>query len=436
MSLQQDRRKTTIVFALLALTLILLVLQHTSFTRSIWLDARTFYPVGAHDDRVVGGLSTGTVRKLPDGAWILECDVVSVNGVSEFCSMFIDLRDKPNTGLHLLDYQQIRINAHYISEDKAALRIQITNFNQTFSQVDNRQTYKPNLVEVYPREDDIPTLIKLSSLYIPTWWLIENNTPFPQSHPEYDNALWIEIITSPLITPGKYTVRIESIEFIGKWFRDTSLYIFLMVLWLLTAFSFTINHLRHTRRDLNFAKARQNQLEALNQLLNVKSQKLKEQLIRDPLTGAFNRDGIAHLFGETITPQRPAQMSVIFMDIDHFKHINDTYGHGVGDEILVRFVQIIRSNTREGDVLARWGGEEFILACPNTSLTHATLLAEKLRISIEETEWLHDINITSCFGVAEMHVNEAPTSFIERADKALYKAKSSGRNCVIVADSH
>ena len=110
--------------------------------------------------------------------------------------------------------------------------------------------------------------------------------------------------------------------------------------------------------------------------------------------------------------------------------MNDTYGHNVGDQVLLAFAQTLSANTRTHDLLARWGGEEFVLACPDTTLDNASNLAEKLRRAIEISDWPKQLNITASFGVAQMLPQESPTDFIARADKALYVAKAQGRNCV------
>ena len=161
--------------------------------------------------------------------------------------------------------------------------------------------------------------------------------------------------------------------------------------------------------------------------MNIETETLKDQITRDPLTGALNRSGIEPVF----TTEIPI-ISLAFIDIDHFKKINDNYGHTVGDEVLVEFTSVISKNCRDTDFLARWGGEEFILVCPNTTIDQLFELTESLRNLLEEHEWPHGIQLTSSFGIAQKK-NEDISSFIERADQALYSAKAQGRNRVISA---
>ena len=118
---------------------------------------------------------------------------------------------------------------------------------------------------------------------------------------------------------------------------------------------------------------------------------------------------------------------------DHFKNINDTYGHLVGDEVLVNLAKLVQSMIRNTDSLVRWGGEEFVILSDDTSIQNAAFLAEKLRKAIEASTLITQQRVTCSFGVTEMVPGEDPKSLIARADKALYSSKESGRNRVTVA---
>lgn len=123
------------------------------------------------------------------------------------------------------------------------------------------------------------------------------------------------------------------------------------------------------------------------------------------------------------------------MDVDHFKQINDTYGHHVGDSVLVEVAFILKNNLRKTDVVGRWGGEEFIVVCPETQLTNATHLAEKLRNKIEDHQFSDvEKTITASFGVSAYRVDDTVESLIKRVDGALYFSKRNNRNCVTVRD--
>lgn len=119
-------------------------------------------------------------------------------------------------------------------------------------------------------------------------------------------------------------------------------------------------------------------------------------------------------------------------DIDHFKKINDTYGHTVGDEVLKKLPETVKIDIRKGDLFVRWGGEEFIIVLANTELLEAQKVADHVRKAIEKELFHEKIDQVTCsFGVTDYHKGDSIDSIINRADAALYKAKNSGRNRIV-----
>jgi diguanylate cyclase (GGDEF)-like protein len=127
---------------------------------------------------------------------------------------------------------------------------------------------------------------------------------------------------------------------------------------------------------------------------------------------------------------------VIIIDIDHFKEVNDTFGHQVGDEILKQFAQLLHVSLRATDIAGRWGGEEFLIICPNTDMTDLLSVAENLRNKIVQHDFAHGTaSITASFGVNIFDTTKDMHTIIKEADDALYYAKNSGRNRVKQAES-
>jgi diguanylate cyclase (GGDEF)-like protein/hemerythrin-like metal-binding protein len=157
----------------------------------------------------------------------------------------------------------------------------------------------------------------------------------------------------------------------------------------------------------------------------------------DRLTGTWNR---AH-FDKTIVVESSRSVryhqpvTLILLDIDHFKQVNDQHGHAVGDEVLRELAKVIRNNIRTSDMLFRWGGEEFVILAPSTNYQSASKLADTLRARIEQHEINTAGNITVSLGVAEHVSGESENAWFRRTDEALYAAKNSGRNRVVV-DQH
>ena len=152
----------------------------------------------------------------------------------------------------------------------------------------------------------------------------------------------------------------------------------------------------------------------------------------DPLTSIYNRRKFNELLEREVERSKryDSGLSIIMCDIDHFKKINDEFGHDVGDNALKIFSSTIHDNIREVDMFARWGGEEFMILMPNSDINSAESVAEKLRKVIEDTEIKKITAFTASFGVTDLNKDDTTESFIKRVDEALYKAKSGGRNKV------
>lgn len=159
---------------------------------------------------------------------------------------------------------------------------------------------------------------------------------------------------------------------------------------------------------------------------------LERQATTDTLTGIFNRLKFNELLDLEIrgVMRYGHPLSLIMFDIDHFKSINDTYGHLVGDAVLKEIAGLVTGNIRNVDIFARWGGEEFVILSPDSSLKAVSQVAEKLRHLIEVAAFSSPCKVTVSFGLAQFQEDDVANSFIKRADEALYRAKSFGRNRV------
>jgi len=156
----------------------------------------------------------------------------------------------------------------------------------------------------------------------------------------------------------------------------------------------------------------------------------------DPLTGIYNRYAMENMVSREIelTQRNNTPLSMIALDIDYFKKVNDTYGHAAGDCVLKHLTECVHQCTRTTDAMFRYGGEEFILLLNNTDLFGAQELAERIRKNIEQTPYIYDgksIKITASIGISTFIKNDTCNDFFKRADEALYRAKSAGRNQVI-----
>jgi two-component system cell cycle response regulator len=199
------------------------------------------------------------------------------------------------------------------------------------------------------------------------------------------------------------------------------------------------NKILFVKGALDFIKNPENKDNAVFTFVDITKEKelselLLKQSIEDTLTGIYNRryleDKLERHVNLAKRYERP--LSVIMFDIDFFKHINDTFGHDVGDKVLIATAKAVSENIRDTDIFARYGGEEFVIIAPETTKEDAKTLAEKLRVSIENLHFEEEIHVTCSFGVASLEKPDTKETLLKRVDDALYEAKRTGRNKVVV----
>lgn len=181
-------------------------------------------------------------------------------------------------------------------------------------------------------------------------------------------------------------------------------------------------------------KSHGKELTEINKTLEERASKFEVMAQVDNLTGLANRNSFESKMMdefERIERYNSDPFSLIFFDIDHFKNINDTYGHLIGDHVLTSLSNLCKGLLRTNDMLARWGGEEFVAILPMIDSQKAQIVAEKLRKNIEEYIFEQVGNITCSFGVSQHKAGDTPTALLHRIDNAMYDAKKSGRNRVV-----
>lgn len=181
------------------------------------------------------------------------------------------------------------------------------------------------------------------------------------------------------------------------------------------------------------------ELEHKNDALHYALAKIEEVATKDELTGCFNRRYLMETLRKesAISSRDYRPFTLLLIDVDHFKRVNDTYGHLMGDRVLAELAHTLRLTMRSMDTLARFGGEEFACMLPGTTLEEGGAFAERIRHVISTVSFALDCGrptATVSIGVAQWHSNETIESVIHRADQALYKAKGGGRNCIALAE--
>lgn len=333
------------------------------------------------------------------------------------------------TTIDASQYDGLRVQAIY--EGRADyLRIYLNNNNPT------HQTIHPGLTAKHMiallSTDDLrsgPTFVSLQDFAVEEWWLISQNPRRSIAGPEFGHLVGMGIDS---IDPGIHRVHLNRIELVGVRIANETYLLLILAFWV--AYLLLETCLRYYRLK-QAAHHQREQLQGLSggtDQLTKENRELQSRSITDPLTGVYNRNGltqqIQHLYGRNLLP---VGTGLVVMDIDHFKTINDRWGHRMGDTILKEFATLIASEIRTGDIFARWGGEEFVLLADGNSAPALERLAEKLRqrVAARRFSTEPECQITVSMGVTRAEAAETFEALFKRADLALYEAKKT-RNSV------
>lgn len=399
------------------------------FNTEYHIDSKTAF-FSSIDDSSQGG-NTESEIDLSGQSIVLNCDIKG-KGRWPFCEIAIDL-SKNNGGLDLSNYHSIGIDIDYLSPvEGERLRIYLRNFDQAYSTADDPVSLKFNAIEYAP--GDGLQVIPLKSFQVLSWWIAEYKLPIEKAGPQFNNILQIEIATGSYIKHAKYSMRLNQLVFYGQWITESTLLRINMLLWILAAVFFLVVERRRLAHQLQEMVAKADYLKDVNDSLYQQSLVFEEMAYTDSLTGTQNRHAVDSWLNEIISFSRLNchAFSMVYIDIDFFKKINDTLGHHGGDEVLKEFARVLNLRARKTDVVVRWGGEEFIIFCPATDLRGAKEFAELIRGIVEGYQWTNNLGITCSIGVAEYQADESIDTFMQRADRALYRAKRQGRNRVEV----
>lgn len=414
---------------LMLLSVVLLLWQHFGMTRVLRIDGSTPYQVTVVDDRAQGGTSVGVLSRK-NNALLLECELKKNKYEWPFCELSIAL-SKTAEGVDLSGFDRVVFNLNLTGSHFKKVRVYLRNFEPEISKLDDPLSLKVNELELALPSGE-PFAVPLKYFRVASWWVEEKNVPIFSTDMRLNNVTQIEIATPGVVEMGKHQIEVNSIEFHGKWISLTQLLFGIVLAWLVFCFAWLVLELLAYRERFNLKRAQMSELETINRVLEIQAEVLSNKVLLDPLTGALNREGLRDFLLQQWQGEMPtsAGMSVLFADLDHFKRINDTHGHAVGDDVLKQFALLVKSEIRKSDGLVRWGGEEFLVVCPATELPEAAKLAEKLRASVANAVWPKHILVTCSCGVATRQEGEEFSSLIARADNALYQAKHDGRNRV------
>lgn len=321
-------------------------------------------------------------------------------------------------GVDLSRYRKLTLTIRYTGTAHY-LRVAVRNFDPEFSKREDFNSTKFNVLNLQPKDLGKPVAINLHEFSVPEWWVAQYDLPRELAQPDLSNAIAFSIYLQGEAAGSNHDVQVDKVEFSGDWISAEYWYLGILCAWMITVGSYGASQwlqLRRQHRELQQEKDKYQHLSTI-----------------DGLTKVLNRHGIEQFISQLQFANLPT--SVVVIDLDHFKKINDQRGHYAGDRVLQTVGEILRSHSRYTDGLGRWGGEEFILVCPGMSLAKASDLAEKLRHRIMQTNFIPEdpLAVTASFGVATSPAGGSFEEAFQHADQALYLAKSRGRNCVVAA---
>ena len=400
--------------------------------------------------RILPDLMTGEYHLFFDGQdggktqaeWVdksklsFKCTAAADGIEAPYCGLSVNIGKAPK-GKNYAQYQRMEMKLDYQGNNQR-LRLRLHNFNPANPKHNNRETLKGLDVSFLAVETRTPIVIQ-------NYGWKESGSGQPASNlvswikrDQPDNLIDIGIDLVPPITAGEHQIQVEYIDIYGELLPAATWYLGVALLWLIINLLFITRHLVTQARRIRNDSQRLSKLAHYSTDLMQESEHYKQLSTTDPLTGALNRNGFAAEMSQRSPDGKMLRNTTLMViDLDHFKRINDSHGHDVGDRVLRETAQVIHEGTRATDRFVRWGGEEFILLCAETNAQQALLIAEKIRTSVAAMK-IHcnenTITVTVSIGLSVSTAQEDFDTLFQRTDQALYRAKHLGRNCIVLSE--
>lgn len=422
-----QRVNFALVFLFVGILSLILYFWHlVGMNTQLQIYPNTFQPAEVFSDAVNGGISQTRLYHQNNRLFV-QCKVEATGYTHPFCgvTLFFGNRERRN----LEHYSDIRIVIGMRSELPDTLMLYLLNREPS---VTDEQFERANLRTIFAKPKAEEFIVPLSSFAVPSWWMLSHPNDIHRGLPQINSVDKFRITSGDNTQSRELDIVIESVSLQGKWLNRTQVVSIILGAWLVTALGYLYQLLNNASRHRKHIMHENAALTRLNKLLAVEKQQYEDAAEHDPLTKVLNRRGAKKILNTAIEQQSMGNVaSLVLMDIDHFKSINDKHGHVMGDKVLVNIASLIQREIRSTDALIRWGGEEFAIICPHTVLNDAHQMAEKIRRIIECTP-IFGLTITGSFGVSELG-NDDVTKWFESADQALYLAKSYGRNRTVTS---
>lgn len=361
-----------------------------------------------------------------------KCDLAA--DLASWCGLSMGWPGEPDGLMDFTGFHSLKINLKYVGPAKR-IRIYLRTYNEAFGDLDEPDKNKFQSTVVDTAEFESTVTIPLSDFIVADWWVQRYQVDRQYTQPDFSQVFALAIDFPQPGAAGEHVMHVQNISLVGDYLAKETAYLTLLVMWML-ALSIE-GFYRYYQMSSRFHTVQAKALSLANYAreLRVESSKYKKLSAIDPLTQVFNRSGARLVIAEHFEHlPLGARGVLLILDIDHFKRINDNYGHSTGDEVIARVAACLKKHVASRDVVVRWGGEEFLVLCPQCDYIEGRKIAERLRIAVANTSGPlgpRNIAVTVSVGATVLSATDDFNSAFERADRHLYRAKRSGRNCVV-----
>jgi diguanylate cyclase (GGDEF)-like protein len=416
----------------LLLTILLIVWQKVGMSHTIIIDRQSGYDAWLENDHSVGGSSIGNLTQV--NLYHLKCQIANTTEYP-FCHLIIPLAKMLKSGLDLSVFKEVHLTLRHDGGLRNKIDIHLNHFYLTVPGEVRKTDYKVHQYSLSTETQLNTYRLPLNDFVVPSWWAYFQDLPASEYRPTLSNVKHLVVSTTSGQGIREENIYVSRIVFHGKWISAEMLHQTLLWVWISTLLIYLVVRAVRLSNEVTTQVNEKKQLEKLNYMLDIRSKEFETMAKHDQLTGIYNRAGMHDIIKYNLKQYQRSRVpfSIVLLDIDNFKDVNDTYGHAVGDTALSNLAKLISQRCRNNDSLARWGGEEFLLVCANSKVKDAAILSEDLRKLISSTELIEQQTITCSMGIAQFSGSDIDELF-ERADEALYKAKTRGRNRVVCSD--
>ena len=411
-----------IIGGLLLATLAILVANQL-IERTVTYDQRSVSEFSCVDDSVEGGHSKTSVD-LTDGVFKMAYNVDPDSHANPFAKLKIEHRKRSDEDkyrdLSWVDSFELELRCSKPGGEHFLFIVR--NFEAGVTQEKDFTSRKYNVSLINATNEMSVVKVKRDEFVVPTWWKILYEVKPESAYPSFKNTEWLELSTQGDVGSG--SLEVKSIKCSGHWLNTETLNQTLLWLWLGGTLVGSLYRMLGLKKKLNEKTASAMELLEHNNLLMSESATYHELARRDPLTGLLNRYGLEGKFEELTAATGGFSYTMILFDLDNFKQINDTHGHCYGDRVLFNIARIANSKIGKSDIVARWGGDEFLIILFDQNLVEAAEFTEEIRQAVLSS----DLQYTCSFGISKSEANIAFEETLRNADTALYESKEDGRN--------